>query len=742
MHRLFLWHRVLLAAALMPQLFAQGSPSIDSIQNAANYAGGGVAPGEIVMIAGSQIGPDALVGYRLDAANLLSSTLAGTRVLFDSVPAPLVYVYSSQVAAIVPYSTSGLSVSAVQVEYQGNRSLPVYVPITAAAPGLFTEDAAGKGQAAAMNQDGTINSASSPASAGSVISLYATGEGQTNPVGIDGEFASAPRPTPQLPVSVQIGGMDAPVQYSGTALFLHINAQIPAGVASGNAVPVTIGVGMQISQANVSVAVKGGSGATPGKWFVAPSGSSLGQGTQQAPWDLPTALAGAGGRIHPGDTVWLRSGTYHAPNSNGFNSTVTGTAGSPIVIRNYLTERATIDGNGSEYALAVNGGYVWFWGLEIMDSNTQRTTNQTGGVHPNAFGVGVYAPGVRFINNVVHDTAQGFSAYDQSNDSVFFGNLSYYNGWTAPDRRHGHGFYMQNVTGTKVIQDNIVGDNADEGFQIYGSANANIVGFRLFGNASYNTSSWPTPNYSYNFQIADGAIRKDIIFDQNYSFFDPTADYGFVNFGQYLPGQDMSVTNSVFVGGYVGPTVSMQAGPIIFTGNRSYVRASAVDQARLELGPGQNTTGWTWDANHYYGKNLFFNGTTDGTTAQGTNLDFNTWQSVTGFDSNSTWSGNPPSGKWIYIRPNQYESKRANIIIYNWDLSDSVSVDLSKVMTNGDPYVIHDAQNFYGPPVASGTYSGSAISIPMKNLIKGTPIGFAAPAHTAPLFGTFVVMSQ
>ena len=223
------------------------------------------------------------------------------------------------------------------------------------------------------------------------------------------------------------------------------------------------------------------------------------------------------------------------------------------MFRNYQGERATLDGKGTEITLSVNAGYEWFWGLEITDSNTIRTTNQTGGVHPNAYGVGVYAPAVRFINNVVHDTAQGFSAYDASNDSVFYGNLSYYNGFVAPDRNHGHGFYMQNVTGTKLLQDNIVGDNSDEGLQIYGSGNANVVGFRMFGNASYNNSSWPTPHYQYNFLIAGGALRKDIQFDQNFSFFDPAADYGFVDFGQYTPGQDIKMTNSVFVGGYTGP---------------------------------------------------------------------------------------------------------------------------------------------------------------------------------------------
>jgi len=725
--------RLLISAGfVLPQLVAQAAvPNVAAIVNAASYASNGVAPGETVTVFGSMMGPDSFVSGQAGADGTLSTELAGVRVWFDEAPAPLVYVESSFLAAIVPNSTSGKSASTVQVEYLGNRSLPMVLPIVPSSPGIFTADSSGQGPAIALNQDGSLNSAANPAQAGSTVMLWATGDGQIDPAQASG-----------LSVGVQIGGLDSTASYVRTQGLVQIKAEIPAEVVSGDAVPVQVQVAQAKSQRNVSVAVAGGKGAAGREWFVSPSGQGTAAGTESDPLDLASALSGAAKRIHAGDKIWMRGGTYRPPNPNGFNSTIAGTTASPIVIRNYQGERATLDGKGSEITLSVNGGYVWFWGLEIMDSNTTRTTNQTGGVHPNAYGVGVYAPGVRFINNVVHDTAQGFSAYDASSDSVFYGNLSYYNGFVAPDRNHGHGFYMQNIAGTKLLQDNIVGDNADEGFQIYGSGGANVVGFRVIGNASYNSSSWPTPHYQYNFLVAGGALRKDIFFNQNYSFFDPAADAGLVDFGQYTPGQDITVTNSVFAGGYTGPDVSMQAGPVVFAGNKIYVHSSAVQQARLELGPGQNTNGWTWDTNQYFGKNLFFTGTTDGNSAQGVNLDFGGWKSATGFDKNSSFSGAPPSGTWIYVRRNEYESKRANVIIYNWNLSDSVAVDLSTVLTSGDSYVIQDAQNFYAPPLAAGTYSGSPVSIPMKNLTKAAPVGFTAPAHTGPLFGTFVVLGK
>jgi hypothetical protein len=469
-------------------------------------------------------------------------------------------------------------------------------------------------------------------------------------------------------------------------------------------------------------------------FFVSPNASSNGDGSIGNPWRLEVALSQPAA-VHPGDNLWLRAGIYRATNSNGFNSQLNGTASQPITVRNYQGERVTIDGIHTEFALTVSGTHTWFWGLEVMDSNPQRTSATPGSdTHPNAYGVGVYGRGNKFINMIVHDTAQGFSSYDASPDTEFSGNLVYYNGWTGPDRVHGHGMYLQNITGTKVVADNIIGDNFDEGIQIYGSGTAHVLGFRVQGNALYNTSSIPSPNSplqnQYNLLIAGGDIRQDIQVQNNYSFFTPSQDYGFVYLGQYTNGTDMTVTDNVFVGGYTTLGVQNEGGPFIFTGNRLYTRPSATRIVSLEPGPGQNIAEYTWDKNTYFGLNRFF---------YGINMDFTAWRSSTGFDSSSVMNSGAPTGTWIFVRPNQYESKRANIIVYNWDSNAEISVNLSGVLSAGDKFVIHDCQNFFGFPVLSGTYTGGSVTIPMSSLRKATPVGAATPAHTGPLLGTFVV---
>jgi uncharacterized protein (TIGR03437 family) len=245
--------------------FAEAMPeprlAAGGIVNAASFAAGGVAPGEIATLFGSQIGPAALTGLRLTGAGRVETVLAETRILFDGVAAPLLYVSANQGSAIVPYAVAGRATTQVQVEYRGVRSPAVSVAVAPSAPGLFTLNASGGGPGAFLNQDYSVNSASNPAARGSAVILFATGEGQTNPPGADGKLAADPLPAPLLPVSVTIGGQPAAVLYAGgapglVAGVLQVNVRIPEGVTPGPAVPVGLTVGNASSQSGVTLAVR------------------------------------------------------------------------------------------------------------------------------------------------------------------------------------------------------------------------------------------------------------------------------------------------------------------------------------------------------------------------------------------------------------------------------------------------------------------------------------------------------
>ena len=235
--------------------------SISAVVNGASFLSGPVAPGTIISLFGSEIGPAAGVGLQLNSSGQMGTLLGGSRVLFDGVPAPLISVQARQVNAVVPYEVAGKTRSVVQIEFQGKTSAGVTVPLTDSSPGLFTLDSSGKGQGVILNQDATPNSASNPALEGSVVVLYATGGGQTDPPSVSGSLTAEPWPKPHFPVSVTVGGLPAETLYAGTAPgllagLLQLNVRIPEGAPSGSAVPIALTIGNATSQPGVTVALR------------------------------------------------------------------------------------------------------------------------------------------------------------------------------------------------------------------------------------------------------------------------------------------------------------------------------------------------------------------------------------------------------------------------------------------------------------------------------------------------------
>ncbi len=243
-----------------PAVGAAPSASAAGVVNAASFQGGPVSPGEIVTIFGSNIGPAALAGAALNRFGFVDGLVAETAVLFDGAPAPIVYVSAGQTAVIVPYSVAGKQQTQMVVEYQGRRSAPVGLPVAATALGLFSANNSGTGNGAIVNENGTFNSPDNPAPKGTIITLFGTGEGQTNPAGIDGRPAATVFPKPVTPMTAKVGGIDAEMIYFGAAPGLvaglfQANVRVPMESASGS-VAVTVSVGAGTSQGGLTVAVQ------------------------------------------------------------------------------------------------------------------------------------------------------------------------------------------------------------------------------------------------------------------------------------------------------------------------------------------------------------------------------------------------------------------------------------------------------------------------------------------------------
>jgi uncharacterized protein (TIGR03437 family) len=225
---------------------------------------GGVSPGEIVSLFGTNMGP--AVGVPLQVTNggqSFATTLGGVQVLFDGVPVGLTYASAVQINAVVPYTLAGKFQTQVQVQYQDASSNSLSLAVQNASPGIFTLDASGTGAGAILNQDSTVNANANRAARGSIVQIYLTGGGATDPVSVDASITPTTLPLPQLKetVSVLIAGAVAQVQYAGAAPggiagFTQINVVVPTVVIPGPTLPVVVGIGSWVSQPGVTLAVK------------------------------------------------------------------------------------------------------------------------------------------------------------------------------------------------------------------------------------------------------------------------------------------------------------------------------------------------------------------------------------------------------------------------------------------------------------------------------------------------------
>ena len=239
---------------------SQDGPHLTSLRNSGSLLSSPIAPGEIITIFGSGLGPADQQTVHLTPANRVDTTLGGTRVIIDGKPSPLLLSQDGQINAIVPYSVAGKSAVDAQVEYLGVRSAAASFSVADAAPAIFTSDGSGHGQAALLNQDTSVNFDLNPADRGSVAVLYATGAGLMSPASQDGAITGLPLARPLLAVSVLVDGQNAELLYAGSAPgqvsgVLQVNFRIPT-LGRPGAVGLLLKVGRFTSQTGVTMAVR------------------------------------------------------------------------------------------------------------------------------------------------------------------------------------------------------------------------------------------------------------------------------------------------------------------------------------------------------------------------------------------------------------------------------------------------------------------------------------------------------
>ena len=256
-------------------------PRVLGVVNAASYAAGAVAPGELISIFGTSLGPATLTIYDPNASPLPTALPSGsppagvTGVRFTDGTttwnAALVYTSATQVGAMVPFEVASASSVTMTVSYGPVgavlNSKPFSLIVAAAVPGIFTADGSGKGQAAALNyiastNDYTVNSAANPALLKDtpIVVLYLTGFGITNPASGSTAKAGSGVNT-NTPASVTIDGKAASPVVTGVPQgsfpgLLQLNVTVPSAATAGKTVPVTISIGTANAQSGVTIGLK------------------------------------------------------------------------------------------------------------------------------------------------------------------------------------------------------------------------------------------------------------------------------------------------------------------------------------------------------------------------------------------------------------------------------------------------------------------------------------------------------
>jgi hypothetical protein len=426
------------------------------------------------------------------------------------------------------------------------------------------------------------------------------------------------------------------------------------------------------------------------EFHVRADGRSDGDGSAERPWDLATALAHPAA-VAPGDTIWVRGGVYRG----NFRSSLRGEPGSPILVRAYPGERATLDGGESERAvLSVSGGWATYWGLEVT---AQPRTRQT--PFPGSFPEGLAmpdgvvtgpdrTPGLRFVNLLVHDLRQGLALFEAAPDAEVTGCLVWGNGWEGPGGVQGHGLYIQNREGAKRIRDNLVFFNFSHGLHAYGEAGA----------------------------LDRIAVERNAFF-QNGILRDPAGGRNFLLGGAQVA-QSPSIVENVVSSSLVPldrPASSFDVGYDAGCANPRIV-------------------------DNYVADNMFFVNCTSGATITG-NTFYGLLQGLDPrlFPQNAYLSERPTQTR-VLLRPNPEDPQRATLIVLNWAGSESVAVDLSPWLTQGTAFRVLAATDYFGPPVLTGTWSGAPVAIPLRDLVERPLAGWSLPLPSPdPLFAAFVL---
>lgn len=469
------------------------------------------------------------------------------------------------------------------------------------------------------------------------------------------------------------------------------------------------------------------------RFVAATGGVASGDGNINAPWTLAHAISGAGGVLAAGDTVWMRGGTYVGTfTPSGPHAT----AAARITFRQYggdapLGERVIIDGQWQH-----RRDYWDLRGVEVTQSD------------PVALGIsgiilghqGGSVKGARCINCIVHDCGEsGCTGWLESRGpSLYYGMIVYNNG---THHNKDHGFYIHDQE--KVVENCIAFNNLARNFQTYDSSRIHkaIHHRKCIAFGAGELSVVYGANSNFLSRIIGSQTQEDILFEECLGFHKDASvsqcrALRLGTDGNGLLQKDATVRGCYFWRGRTYMEIA-QWQRLVVEDNTFVNDATASDHIIIRDKGARDYV--SWERNKWYmdPAALRYN--------YKFRRSFTDWKNVTGLGYTDTIENVTPPTR-VFVFPNDFEPGRAHVAVFNHQLSSSVPVDLSGVLQKGQDYEIRSVQNLWGAPVASGTYTGGSVSVPMSPAVPPpTPLGagrvFSMPPTTGPEFDAFLVLA-
>lgn len=482
-----------------------------------------------------------------------------------------------------------------------------------------------------------------------------------------------------------------------------------------------------------------------GQFFVTPDGLPTGDGSMLHPWDIQTAF-NQPSSVFPNDTIWLREGTY----SGNFISNLIGEPDAFIHVIQFPLERAVIQDNrqfASGATLQVNGSWCIYKNFEIANINPNRNSIGADSFRP--MGLQIEADHTKFINLVIHDTGHGIGFWADAVDAEIYGCVIYNCGTSnSPGEysTHGHGIYSQNNVGYKTIKNNIIFNQFGFGLHLYPNP-GNVINYFIEGNTLFNNGILTNDTIRYSnillqtytpYQIDNIQITDNLTYDSK-SFYTYTSIYeADLLLGAFdVNSKNLVVENNYFSGKGRPGLAILNWDTVQYNFNTSYYDPNGT--IGLVIPDGIDNSDYNWNYNNYYGGE----NTQQFSYQYAPSINFEAWKALTGYDSGSNFFENKPDENYIVIQPNDYETGRANLLVYNWlNLSD-ITLNLSSTgLIEGQTFKIVDVQNFFGEPLYTGTYTGDnpTVTISTKGLSTMAPVGLGAIPNTASEFLTLIII--